>query len=48
MVKAEWDEHMNEQEVQYLWHCLNCQNEFVTMVTSDEKTASVTEITKPF
>jgi DNA-directed RNA polymerase subunit RPC12/RpoP len=48
MVKAEWDEHMNEQQVQYLWHCLNCQNEFVTMVASDEKAASVTEITKPF
>jgi DNA-directed RNA polymerase subunit RPC12/RpoP len=48
MVKAEWDERLNEQEVQYLWHCLNCQNEFVTVVASDEKPASVAEITKPF
>ena len=48
MVKAEWDERLNEQEVQYLWHCLNCQNEFVTVVASDEKSASVAEITKPF
>jgi ribosomal protein L37AE/L43A len=48
LVKAEWDERLNEQQVQYLWRCWNCQNEFVTVVASDEKPPSETEITKPF
>jgi hypothetical protein len=36
------------QEVQYLWQCGNCKNEFFTVVTSDEKEPPVTEITERF
>lgn len=48
LVKAEWDERLNEQQVQHLWRCLNCENEFTTVVASNEKRASETEITTPF
>jgi hypothetical protein len=47
-VHLEWRECVNAQEVQYLWHCGNCKNEFVTVVTSDEKEPPVTEITERF
>jgi predicted amidophosphoribosyltransferase len=30
------------------WHCWNCNNEFVTVVASDERVPSVEEITEPF
>lgn len=48
LVSLEWDERVNAREVQDLWHCWNCKNEFITMVTSDEKEPSVTEPTEPF
>ena len=47
-VSLEWDERVNTREVQNLWHCWNCQNEFITTFTSDEKSPSITEITEPF
>ena len=48
LVNLEWDERVNEREVQDLWHCWNCNNEFITVVSSDEKMPPITEITKPF
>jgi DNA-directed RNA polymerase subunit RPC12/RpoP len=48
LINPEWDERVNAREVQYLWHCWNCSNEFVTLVASDEERASDTDVTKPF
>ena len=48
LVSLEWDERVNAREIQDLWHCWNCNNEFTAVVISDEKEPSVTEITKPF
>ena len=48
LVGLEWDERVNEREIQDLWHCWNCNNEFVTVVASDEKKLPIAEITKPF
>jgi DNA-directed RNA polymerase subunit RPC12/RpoP len=48
LVNLEWNERVNAREVQDLWHCWNCKNEFITVVASDEKEPSVTEITEPF
>lgn len=48
LVNLEWDERVNAREVQDLWHCWNCKNEFITTIASDEKGPSVTEITEPF
>jgi hypothetical protein len=48
LVNLEWDERINAREVQDLWHCWNCKNEFITTIASDEKGPSVTEITEPF
>jgi hypothetical protein len=39
---------VNAREVQYLWRCWNCSNEFVTLVASDEEPTSDAEVTKPF
>jgi hypothetical protein len=48
-VHLEWHERVNALEVQNLWSCRNCKNEFVTVVTSDEKEPSITErITERF
>jgi transcription elongation factor Elf1 len=48
LVSLEWDERVNAREVQNLWHCWHCNNEFVTAVISEAEEPSVTEITKPF
>ena len=48
LVSLEWDERVNAREIQDLWHCWNCKNEFITTITSDDKGPSLTEITKPF
>jgi transposase-like protein len=48
-VHLEWHERVNPQEVQDLWRCWDCKNEFVTVVTSYEKEPSVTKkITEQF
>ena len=44
-VNVEWDERVNATQVQYLWRCLNCKNEFITQVASDQKPISDAEIT---
>ncbi|MGY3533182.1 DNA-directed RNA polymerase subunit RPC12/RpoP [Bradyrhizobium embrapense] len=48
LVHLEWHERVGSREVQYLWRCWNCRNEFVTVVNSDEKDPPVAEITKLF
>jgi DNA-directed RNA polymerase subunit RPC12/RpoP len=48
LVSLEWDERVNPQEVQDLWHCWSCNNEFITTVASSEKEPSAAEITAPF
>ena len=48
LVSLEWDEHVNSREVQDLWRCRKCQNEFITVELSDEKPPSAAEVTKPF
>lgn len=48
LVCLEWHERKDEQEVQDLWRCWNCRNEFVTVTTSDETDPSAAEITKLF
>jgi len=48
LVHLEWYERVNAHEVQDPWHCWNCKNEFITVVTSDQKEPSLTEITAPF
>ena len=47
-VSLEWDERVNSREVQDLWRCWKCQDEFITVELSDEQPPSTTEITKPF
>jgi C4-type Zn-finger protein len=48
LVNLDWDERVNGSEIQDLWHCWNCNNEFITVVASDRKPPEVAEITRPF
>jgi len=48
LVNLEWYEPVASGEVQDLWRCWKCQNEFITVEVSDEKPPSVPEITNPF
>jgi DNA-directed RNA polymerase subunit RPC12/RpoP len=48
LVKAEWDEPVNEREVQHLWRCWNCNNEFVTVEASEDERTPETTVTEPF
>ena len=48
LVSIEWNERINPREVQKLWHCWRCQNEFTTTHFSDEREPSAIEVTKPF
>ncbi len=48
LVTREWHERVNANEVQDLWRCWNCKQQFISVVTSHEREPSVAEITKPF
>jgi DNA-directed RNA polymerase subunit RPC12/RpoP len=48
LIDAEWDELVSAGEIQYLWRCESCGNEFVTRGVCAEQPASEAEITKPF
>jgi DNA-directed RNA polymerase subunit RPC12/RpoP len=36
LVSLEWDERVNAREIQDLWRCWKCQNEFITVALSDK------------
>jgi hypothetical protein len=48
LLGLDWDERVNGSEIQDLWHCWNCDNEFITVVASDGKPPPTAEITRPF
>jgi DNA-directed RNA polymerase subunit RPC12/RpoP len=48
LVKAQWDERVNAREVQVLWRCWNCNNEFVTVTASEDERTPETAVTEPF
>jgi ribosomal protein L37AE/L43A len=49
LVGLEWEERVNEREIQDLWRCWNCSNTFITSAAAtDQKEPSTAEITKPF
>jgi transposase-like protein len=49
LIGLEWEERVNEREVQNLWRCWNCNKTFITSAAaSDEKEPTAAEITRPF
>lgn len=48
LVNIEWNERVNAEEVQKLWHCLHCTNEFASIEASKEDPATDAEIKKSF
>lgn len=48
LVHLEWHERIGVREVQNLWRCWNCRNEFITVVTSEGTDPPAAEIAKLF
>ena len=44
----DWEERFDSHQIQKLWRCLACKNEFVTFHASEEKPMTSVEIIKPF
>lgn len=48
LIHLEWEERLDPHQLQQLWRCLECRNEFVTLNASEEESAPRDEIIEPF
>jgi len=49
LLGLEWEERVDDREIQDLWQCWNCNNKFITSApASDEKEPLAADITRPF
>ena len=48
LIHLDWEERLDSHQIQKLWRCLECKQEFVTLQASEEESASSAEIVKPF
>ena len=48
LIHLERQERLNPPQLQQLWRCLECWNEFVTFHSSEEERATSVEIIEPF
>lgn len=48
LIHLDWEERLDPHQIQKLWRCLECKNEFVTLHVSEEESATSTEIIEPF
>lgn len=48
LIYLEWDERLDPHQVQQLWRCLECRNEFVTLRASEGESPASAEIIAPF
>lgn len=48
LINLEWEERLDPRQLQHLWKCLDCRNEFVTLDASDEERITDAEIIEPF
>lgn len=48
LTSLEWEERLDPHQIQQLWRCLECDNEFVTLNASEEESESGVEIIEPF
>ena len=48
LIHLEWEERLDPHQLQQLWKCLECRNEFVTLQGSEEESAPSAEIIEPF
>lgn len=48
LIFLDWEERLDPHQVQRLWRCLSCKNEFVSLHASEEESATSAEIIKPF
>jgi hypothetical protein len=48
LIHLEWQERLDPHQIQQLWRCLECRNEFVTLNASEEESAPRDEIIEPF
>lgn len=48
LIHLDWEERLDSHQIQKLWRCLECKQEFVTLQASEEESVSGAEIVKPF
>lgn len=48
LIYLDWEERLDAHQIQKLWRCLECKNEFVTVHASEQENATSTEIIEPF
>ncbi|OJU25259.1 MAG: hypothetical protein BGN91_00650 [Nitrobacter sp. 62-13] len=48
LIHLEWEERLDPHQLQQLWRCLECKNEFVIPRDSEEESTTSAEIIAPF
>jgi DNA-directed RNA polymerase subunit RPC12/RpoP len=48
LIHLEWEERLDSHQIQQLWRCLECKNEFITLNVSEEDGAPGAQLTEPF
>lgn len=48
LIDLEWEERLDPHQIQQLWRCCECRNEFVTLNASEEASDPSAEIIEPF
>jgi len=48
LIYLDWEERFDPHQIQKLWRCFQCKNEFVTLHASEEKSVPSAEIIEPF
>lgn len=48
LIFLDWEERLDSHQIQKLWRCLACKNEFATLHASEEEPMTSAEIIRPF
>lgn len=48
LINLEWEERLDSHQIQQLWKCLECRNEFVTVNAFEEESTTSDDIIEPF
>lgn len=48
LINLEWEERLDPHQIQQLWKCLECRNEFVTVNAFEEDSTTSADIIEPF
>ncbi|WP_412773310.1 hypothetical protein [Nitrobacter sp.] len=48
LIHLEWEERLEPHQIQQLWKCLECRNEFVTVNAFEEESTTSADVVTPF